>query len=102
MLALVEIAGQQFEVKNNIKLNVPHLAGEPGDKVEFPNILLTDESGNINIGSPYLTGTVSAKIIEHGRDEKVLIFHKKRRKGYRKLNGYRSKFTRIEIIGIDA
>ena len=89
-------------MKNSLKLNVPRLAGEPGDKVEFPNILLTDENGNVSVGSPYLSGTVSAKIIEHGRDEKVLVFHKKRRKGYRKLNGYRSKFTRIEITGIDA
>ncbi|MGI6370239.1 MAG: 50S ribosomal protein L21 [Ignavibacteria bacterium] len=101
MLALVEIAGQQFEVEKDQKLNVPLLAGEPGDSLKFDNILMTNDGNNVTLGSPFVQGSVSAKIVEHGRDEKVLIFHKKRRKGYRKLNGYRSKFTRIEITSID-
>ncbi|MBQ6268546.1 MAG: 50S ribosomal protein L21 [Bacteroidetes bacterium] len=102
MLALVEIAGQQIEVEKNTVLNVPHLNGEPGSEVKFENnILLTEDGGNINVGNPIISGSVTAKILEHGKDEKVLVFHKKRRKGYRKLNGYRSQFTRIEITGIN-
>ncbi len=101
MLALVEIAGQQFEVEKNTVLNVPRLKGEPGNEVKFENILLADNDGNIKIGTPFLSGSISAKILEHGRDEKILIFHKKRRKGYRKLNGYRSQFTRIEVTDIN-
>jgi len=100
MFALVEIAGQQFEVKQNLKLNVPFLSGNPGDKLEFSNIFLTREGDKINIGTPQINGSVSATILEHGRDKKILVFHKKRRKGYRKLNGYRSKFTRIQIEDI--
>jgi large subunit ribosomal protein L21 len=100
MLALVEIAGQQYEVKEKIKLNVPLLAGEPGDKVEFNNIFLTKNGDNINVGTPFVNGSVSATIIEHSKSKKILVFHKKRRKGYRKLNGYRSKFTQIEINDI--
>jgi len=100
MFALVEIAGQQFEVKQNLKLNVPHLSGNPGDKLEFSNIFLTRDGDKINIGTPHINGSVSAKILEHGRDKKILVFHKKRRKGYRKLNGYRSKFTKIQIEDI--
>ncbi len=101
MLAIVEIAGQQFEVEKNLKLNVPLLDGVPGDDLKFENILLTNDGSNVNIGSPFLQGSVSAKILKHGRDKKILVFHKKRRKGYRKLNGHRAKFTRIEITNID-
>ena len=101
MLALVEIAGQQFEVAPKTKLNVPYLFGEPGDKLEFSNIFLTKDGNKVNIGKPYLTGNVTATILEHGRNKKILVFHKKRRKGYKKMNGYRSKFTRIEIDNIN-
>jgi len=100
MLALVEIAGQQFEVAPKTKLNVPYLSGNPGDKLEFSNIFLTKDGDKINVGKPYLSGNVTATILEHGRNKKTLIFHKKRRKGYKKLNGYRSKFTKIEIDDI--
>lgn len=100
MLAVVEIAGTQFEVENNSTYNVPLLAGNPGDTVEFNNILLVEDNGTATVGMPYLEGSVSAKIVEHGKGDKVLVFHKKRRKGYRKLNGHRQKFTQIEITNI--
>ena len=100
MFALVEIAGQQFEVTKNLKLNVPHLSGNPGDKLEFSNIFLTRDGDKVKVGTPHINGSVSATILEHGRNKKMLIFHKKRRKGYRKLNGYRSKFTKIQIENI--
>ena len=100
MLALVEIAGQQFEVSEKKQLNVPRLQGEPGDNVQFDKILLKNSNGNIEIGAPYITGNVQATILEQGKDKTVLVFHKKRRKGHRKLNGFRAKYTKIEINSI--
>jgi large subunit ribosomal protein L21 len=100
MLAVVEIGGMQFEVEPKAVVHVPHLQGEPGDAVEFNNILLGSENNKTSIGTPFLQGSVKATIIEHGKDEKVLVFHKKRRKGYRKLNGHRQQYTKIEITDI--
>lgn len=100
MLAVVEIAGQQFEVEQNKKLVVPLLEGNPGDTVEFDNILLAKEGDDIKIGLPSIKGKVTAKILDHGKGDRVLVFHKKRRKGHRKLNGHRTKFTSIEITNI--
>ena len=100
MFAVVEIAGIQFEVEKGMKLNVPFLEGNPGDKVEFGNILLGGEEGKEKIGTPYIDGNVKATILEHGKGDKVLVFHKKRRKGYRKLNGHRQDFTSIEITDV--
>jgi large subunit ribosomal protein L21 len=100
MLAVVEIGGMQFEVQPDTVVDVPHLEGNPGDAIEFKNILLGTDNDNTAIGSPYLSGSVKAKIIEHGKGVKVLVFHKKRRKGYRKLNGHRQQYTRIEITDI--
>jgi len=101
MLAIVEIAGMQYEVEENLKLNVPHLQGEVGDVIEFTNVMLKNDNGNVEIGTPYLEGKVSATILEHGKDKTVLVFHKKRRKGHRKLNGHRAKYTRIEITSVN-
>lgn len=100
MLAVVEIAGSQYEVEKSSTYNVPLLQGNPGDTVEFSNILLVDDNGSTIVGTPYLNGNVSAKIVEHGKGDKVLVFHKKRRKGYRKLNGHRQQYTAIEITNI--
>ncbi|MBX3044044.1 MAG: 50S ribosomal protein L21 [Candidatus Kapabacteria bacterium] len=100
MLAVVEIAGTQFEVEPNATYNVPLLEGNPGDTVEFNNILLFENDGSTQVGAPYIEGNVSAKIVEHGKGDKVLVFHKKRRKGYRKLNGHRQHYTAIEITNI--
>jgi large subunit ribosomal protein L21 len=100
MFAVVEIAGIQFEVEQNKVVKVPLLKGNPGDVVEFTNILLSSADGTQTIGTPYIEGTVAAKILEHGQGEKVLVFHKKRRKGHRKLNGHRQDFTNIEVTEI--
>ena len=100
MLAVVEIAGTQYQVENNSTYNVPLLNGNPGDTVEFNNILLVEDNGSTTVGTPYLSGNVSAKIVEHGKGDKVLVFHKKRRKGYSKLNGHRQNYTSIEITNI--
>lgn len=101
MYAVVEIAGNQFQVEKNDVVKVPLLEGNPGDTVEFGNILLSGEGTDANVGAPYVDGKVTAKIIEHGKDDKILVFHKKRRKGYRKLNGHRQHFTKIEITDIN-
>ena len=100
MFAVVEIAGLQFEVQPEDTLNVPLLQGNPGDSVEFGNILLANDDKETKVGTPYIDGNVKAKIVEHGKGDKVIVFHKKRRKGYRKLNGHRQNYTTIEITDI--
>ena len=101
MATVVEIAGFQYEVEKDSKLSVPLLEGNPGDNIEFSNILMDEKDGNFNIGTPLLDGAkVTAKILEHKKDKKVLVFHKKRRKGYQKLNGHRQKYTKIQITDI--
>jgi len=97
MFAVVEIAGQQFEVRPQEVVNVPLLKGNPGEDVEFTNVLIAGTDDSPKIGTPYIDGSVKATIIEHGKDAKILVFHKKRRKGYRKLNGHRQHFTKIQI-----
>lgn len=101
MFAVVEIGGIQMQVHPNERVKTPLLAGAPGDTVEFGNILIGGEENSPNVGTPYLSGTVSAKILEHGKDKKIWIFHKKRRKGYRKLNGHRQHFSVIEVLDIN-
>ena len=101
MFAVVEIAGTQVEVSTNAVLDVPRLKGEAGDTLEFSNILLVNDGENTTIGDPFVSGTVTAEIIDHFRDKKVLVFKKKRRKGYRKLNGHRQGYTKVEIKDIN-
>lgn len=98
MQAIVTIAGSQFRVKQDDTIVVPLLANEPDTTVEFPGVLLTADGDSVGFGG----GTVTARVIEHGKGETVLVFHKKRRKGYQKLNGHRQPYTRIQITGISA
>ena len=100
MYAIVDIAGQQFKVESGNEIFVHRLEGKPGDKMEFSKILLTDNDGKVAVGAPYVKGSVSASIIEHMKGDKVLVFKKKRRKGYRKLNGHRQYLTKIKIDNI--
>ncbi len=100
MTAIVEIAGKQFSVKQSDKIVVPFLSGNPDDTVEFTNILALTEGDSTRVGTPLLQGRVSAKIIEHGRGDKILVFKKRRRKGYQKMNGHRQDFTKIEITNV--
>ena len=97
MYAIVDIAGQQLKAEAGKELFVHRLEGNPGDKVEFDKILLTESKGNIVVGDPFVRGKISASIIEHMKGDKVLVFKKKRRKGYRKLNGHRQYLTKIKI-----
>jgi large subunit ribosomal protein L21 len=101
MIAIVDIAGQQFKVEKGQKLFVHRLEGEAGSKVEFNKVLLLDNEGKLAVGTPTVEGaSVSAKIVEHLKGDKVLVFKKKRRKGYQKLNGHRQYLSKIEIEDI--
>lgn len=101
MYAIVEIAGQQFKVSNGDKIYCNRLDGEIGSTVSFDKVLLIDNDGNTRVGAPVLQGAkVDAKIIEHLKADKVLVFKKKRRKGYQKLNGHRQCLSRISIENI--
>jgi large subunit ribosomal protein L21 len=101
MYAIVSIAGQQFKVEKGEKVFVHRLPGEIGDTVSFDKVMLISHDEKTNVGSPYLIdAVVLAKIISHDRGDKVLVFKKKRRKGYQKLNGHRQNFTRILIEDI--
>ncbi|MDL2322511.1 50S ribosomal protein L21 [Bacteroidales bacterium OttesenSCG-928-A17] len=104
MYAIVDIQGQQFKVEKDQKLFVHHLPGEEGAQVEFEKVLLTENGGKVTIGTPLVKGAkVVAEIINPlVKGEKVLVFHKKRRKGYRKLNGHRQQFSQIVIKEIQA
>jgi large subunit ribosomal protein L21 len=101
MFALVEIAGRQYQVAPETIVKTPLLAGEPGDSVSFDKVLLAEKPEGMLVGAPYLDMKVTAKILEHGKDPKVIVFKKKRRKGYRKLNKHRQHFTKIEITSIN-
>jgi large subunit ribosomal protein L21 len=101
MYAIVSIAGQQFKVEKGKKVFVHRLAGDIGDEVSFDQVLLISQDDKTNIGTPYLPdAVVLAQILSHNRGDKVLVFKKKRRKGYQKLNGHRQDFTQILIEDI--
>jgi large subunit ribosomal protein L21 len=103
MYAIVEIAGQQFKVVKDQKVYVHRLQEEEGSKVTFDNVLLVADSGNVTIGAPAIEGAaVTAKILGHLKGDKVIVFKKKRRKGYKKKNGHRQFLTEIQIESIGA
>jgi large subunit ribosomal protein L21 len=101
MYAIVEIAGQQFKVSKDRKVYVHRLANEEGSKVSFDKVYLVDDNGSITIGAPAIEGaSVEAKVLQHLKGDKVIVFKKKRRKGYKKRNGHRQYLTQIVIEGI--
>ncbi|NNJ87952.1 MAG: 50S ribosomal protein L21 [Eudoraea sp.] len=103
MYAIVEIAGQQFKVAKDQKVYVHRLKEEEGKKVSFHNVLLLEDGKNITIGAPAIDGAaVEAKIVKHLKGDKVIVFKKKRRKGYQTKNGHRQYLTEIHIEGIVA
>ena len=103
MYAIVDIAGQQFKVEKDQKVYVHRLDTEEGKKVNFDRVLLIDDKGKVNIGAPAIEGAqVSATVLEHLKGDKVIVFKKKRRKGYRKKNGHRQYLTEIQINDIVA
>ena len=103
MYAIVEIAGQQFKVSKDQKVYVHRLATEEGESVTFDKVLLVDNEGKITVGAPAITGaSVGAKVLKHLKGDKVIVFKKKRRKGYKKKNGHRQSLTQIEIVSLGA
>ena len=103
MYAIVEIAGLQYKVEKDQRLYVNRLNVEEGKKVKFDRVLLIDDNGKVNVGAPVINGaTVEATVNGEVKGDKVLIFKKKRRKGYQKMNGHRQIFTSITINKITA
>ena len=103
MYAIVEMAGQQFKVAKDQKVYVHRLQEDEGKKVIFDKVLLLEDGGNVTIGAPVIEGAaVEAKVVKHLKGDKVIVFKKKRRKGYRKKNGHRQYLTEIVVEGIVA
>lgn len=102
MYAIVEIAGQQFKVEKDQKVYVHRLAAEVGSKLDFDKVLLVDNDGKITLGAPAIKGAkISAEVVEHVKGDKVIVFKKKRRKGYQKSNGHRQSFTLLKVADIN-
>lgn len=102
MYAIVEIAGQQFKVEEGKKIFVHRLDVEEGKKIEFDQVLLLDEDGKVTVGEPTVKdASIQAKVINNVRGDKVIVFKKKRKKGYRVKNGHRQNLTHVEIISIN-
>ena len=103
MYAIVEIAGQQFKVEKGKKIFVHRLNNEQGADVEFDKVLLIDDEGKVKVGTPVVkSAKVTAKVLDHVQGDKVIVFKKKRRKGYKVKNGHRQQFSQIEITEIEA
>ena len=103
MYAIVEIAGHQFKVEKDQRVFVNRLQTEEGKKVSFDNVLLVGDGDNVTVGAPAIDGAqVGAKVLKHLKGDKVIVFKKKRRKGYRVKNGHRQSLTEIQIEGIVA
>ena len=101
MFAVVDINGQQFKVMENGKYYVPKLDKKPNSKITFDKVVLFGDDKETRIGNPAVEGLkVSAKVLEHVKNDKLIVFKKKRRKGYEKKNGHRQQLTRIEITKI--
>ncbi len=103
MYAIVDIAGHQFKIQKDQKLFVNRLENEAGSDIEFDQVLLLADEENIRVGAPTVEGvTVKAKVLEHVKADKIIVFKKKRRKGYQKKNGHRQPMTQIQIEEISA
>ena len=101
MYAIVEIAGQQFKIEKDHKIFVHRLKAEEGSQVKFDRVMLVDNDGTIKVGNPTLAGAeVTATVLNHLKGDKVLVFKKKKRKSYQKMNGHRQYLTSIQINDI--
>ena len=102
MFAIVTIAGQQFKVEEGQELFVHQLAAQEGDSVTFDEVHLLEKDGDVTVGTPTLKAEISATVLGHQKGDKVIVFKKKRRKGYKVKNGHRQRFTKIKIDSINA
>jgi len=98
MYAIVNISGKQFKASEGLKVRVPKQIGEEGSALEFDNVLLVNDGTNTHVGDPTVSGaSVTATILNHGRDKKILVYKKKRRKGYQRKNGHRQWYTELQF-----
>ena len=98
MYAIVNISGKQFKATEGTRVRIPKQTGDAGAKLTFDNVLLFHDGTNTQIGTPTVSGaSVTATVVDHGRERKILIYKKKRRKGYQRKNGHRQWYTEIEI-----
>ncbi|MBN2088504.1 50S ribosomal protein L21 [candidate division KSB1 bacterium] len=98
MFAVVDIAGHQYKVQKDQKILAPKMEGQPGDQVEFNQVLMVSNEGDVKVGVPVVEGSlVKATIVKHTRGKKVIIFKKKRRKGYKLKRGHKQEYTAIKI-----
>ena len=103
MYAIVNISGKQFKATEGARVRIPLQTGDAGAKLTFDNVLLVHDGSSTKIGAPTVVGaTVTATVVDHGREKKILIYKKKRRKGYQRKNGHRQWFTEVEIQKIQA
>lgn len=101
MLAVVNIQGAQFKVEQGQRLYVNRIAQETGETVSFDEVMLLDNDGQVTVGKPFIEGaSVTAKVLDHLKDDKIIVFKKKRRKGYKVKNGHRQALSQIEIESI--
>lgn len=101
MYAIVDIAGKQFKVTQDQVIFAPKMDGDEGASLAFDKVLLLDNDGKVEVGAPTVKGAkVSAKVLGHVKGDKVIVFKKKRRKGFKKKNGHRQQFTKLQIEGI--
>ena len=99
MFAIVKIAGQQYKVEAGQQLYVPHIAGNTGDKIDIPEVLLVHNEGKLSVGKN-VNVKVSAEILGEKQGDKVIAFKMKRRKGFRKKHGHRTQYTQIKVTSI--
>ena len=103
MYAIFRAKGKQFRAVPNQTVRIPSLDIEPGERVTFDDVLLMEAEGTVQVGTPSLEGAaVSAEIVRHGKGDKIIVYKMKRRKGYRRKQGHRQKFTEIRILEIEA
>ena len=101
MFAVVDIKGHQFKVSEKATYYVPRLKENPDTDITFQSVILVEDDKGTKMGSPFLSGVkVTAKILEHVKDDKVIVYKKKRRIGYKKKNGHRQQLTKIEVTSI--
>lgn len=101
MLAVVNIQGAQFKVEQGQRLYVNRIAQEAGETISFDEVMLLDNDGQVTVGKPFVEGaSVTAKVLDHLKDDKIIVFKKKRRKGYKVKNGHRQALSQIEIESI--
>ena len=102
MYAIVNIKGQQVKVEEGAELYVNRVNAEEGEQLVFDEVLLVDRDGSVEVGTPHLKASVQATVLDHVKGDKVIVFKKKRRKGYRVKNGHRQQFTKIKVDSIQA